>query len=211
MLRLSMFCLVCSLICGVLGADSSTVLPWPGALLVSVILFIFAVAALLSGTVGVGRTIAVLINTSRTLSHSIRSAGRDVLSLRHRQDFRMIQFTGLLLMVTMVTTADDKPTSPTAKIMEKKLELSQKILAAIVTEDFPGMSTSSDAMLELAKTQWIRNETPEYRAQLKDFWLVLDGLKSAAEDKNADGATLAYVQMTLTCVRCHKYLRTPVK
>lgn len=125
--------------------------------------------------------------------------------------FYTLAVIGLLLMVSVGATAEDKPASPTAKIMEQKLELSQAILAAIVKEDFAGMSTKADALLELAKTQWIRNETPEYRAQLKDFWLVLEGLKSAAEDKNADGATLAYVQMTLTCVRCHKYLRTPVK
>lgn len=125
--------------------------------------------------------------------------------------FYTLAVASLLLMVSVVTTAEDKPALSTAKIMDKKLKLSQSILAAIVKEDFAGMSTNADALLDLAKTQWIHNETPEYRAQLKDFWLVLEGLKSAAEDKNADGATLAYVQMTLTCVRCHKYLRTPVK
>lgn len=28
-----------------------------------------------------------------------------------------------------------------------------------------------------------------------------------AQEQNGDGATLAYVQMTLSCVKCHKYLR----
>lgn len=125
--------------------------------------------------------------------------------------FHILAGTGLFLLLAAATQADDKPIPNLAKIMDRKLELSQAILAAIVREDFAGLSTNSDALLELAKSQWIRNETPEYRAQLKDFWLVLEGLKSAAEDKNADGATLAYVQMTLTCVRCHKYLRNPVK
>lgn len=113
----------------------------------------------------------------------------------------------LCLLFLPIGTADDKPGSAAAKIMEKKLQYSQAILAAVAKEDFAGMSTNADGLLELAKAQWLQKETPEYRAQLKDFWLVLDGLKTAADEKNGDGATLAYLQMTLSCVRCHKYLR----
>lgn len=98
-----------------------------------------------------------------------------------------------------------------AKIMEKKLKFSKEILEAVVKEDFPEMSANAEGLLELAKTQWIENDTPEYRSQLKDFWIVLEGLKSSAKEKNGDGATLAYVQMTLSCVKCHKYLRKSAK
>jgi hypothetical protein len=28
-----------------------------------------------------------------------------------------------------------------------------------------------------------------------------------AKDKNLDGAALAYVQLTMSCVNCHKYVR----
>lgn len=119
--------------------------------------------------------------------------------------------TSLIPLFLMLARAEDKPDLPAGKLMEKKLHLSQAILGSIVTEDFSSMSANAGALLVLAKTQWLRDETPEYRAQLKDFWIVLEGLKSAADDKNADGATLAYVQMTLTCVNCHKYLKTPVK
>lgn len=124
---------------------------------------------------------------------------------------RLPAIIGISLLFLAVLGADDKPGSATAKLMERKLQLSQAILGAIATEDFSSLSTNADGLLVLAKKEWLRHETPEYRAQLKDFWIVLEGLKSAAEDKNSDGATLAYVQMTLSCVRCHKYLRTPVK
>ncbi len=117
----------------------------------------------------------------------------------------------LFLLIVSVGSAEDKADPATAKIMEQKLRLSQAILAGVVKEDYPAISTNADRLLELAKVQWIRNETPEYRVQLKDFWIVLEGVKSAAEDKSGDGVTLAYVQMTLTCVKCHKYLRSPLK
>lgn len=125
--------------------------------------------------------------------------------------FHRLSGTCLFLLFLAVAGAEDKSAPSTAKIMEKKLQLSQAILAAVVKEDFASMSANADGLLVLAKTEWIQDDSPEYRAQLKDFWLVLEGLKSAAEDKNGDGATLAYVQMTLSCVKCHKYLRTALK
>jgi hypothetical protein len=32
-------------------------------------------------------------------------------------------------------------------------------------------------------------------------------LVRAAEDKNLDGATLAYTQLAISCVQCHKIVR----
>lgn len=107
--------------------------------------------------------------------------------------------------------AEDRPDSARAKIMERKLQYSKEILGAVAVEDFSAMAINADGLLELAKTQWIESETPEYRSQLKDFWIVVEGFKTAAEEKNGDGAALAYVQMTLSCVKCHKYLRKSVK
>lgn len=93
-------------------------------------------------------------------------------------------------------------------LMERKLEHSQALLSALAREDFDALGTNADALLVLSEEEWISRDTPEYKAQLKDFWVVLEGIKTAADDENLDGATLSYVQMTLTCVRCHKYLRS---
>jgi hypothetical protein len=40
-----------------------------------------------------------------------------------------------------------------------------------------------------------------------DFRRSADSIVQAAKAKNLDGAALAYVDMTLTCVRCHKHVR----
>jgi hypothetical protein len=32
-----------------------------------------------------------------------------------------------------------------------------------------------------------------------------------AKDKNIDGATLAYLRLTMNCVNCHKYVRQAAK
>ncbi len=92
-------------------------------------------------------------------------------------------------------------------VMEQKLTHAQNILSAIAKEDYAKLSENAEGLRKLAEKQWIEKETPEYRAQLKDFWVVLEGIRASADDKDIDGATLAYMQMTLSCVRCHKYLR----
>lgn len=116
----------------------------------------------------------------------------------------------LTLAFLLAIQAEDRPNSARTKIMERKLQFSKEILAAVTVEDFSSMATNADGLLELAKTQWIEDETPEYRSQLKDFWIAVEGFKTAAEEKNGDGAALAYVQMTLSCIKCHKYLKKSV-
>lgn len=113
----------------------------------------------------------------------------------------------LASLVLAAVVAEDKLSVDTAKIMKKKLHLSHEVLSGVAQEDFQSISTNADELLKLAKFQWIKNETPEYRSQLKDFWLVIQELKTSADEKNSDGTTLAYIQMTLCCVKCHKYLR----
>jgi hypothetical protein len=46
-------------------------------------------------------------------------------------------------------------------------------------------------------------ETPEYLRHGKEFRRHAEALRQAAQTKNLDGATLAYVQLTLNCVNCH--------
>lgn len=122
----------------------------------------------------------------------------------------------MLTAAAAVWTWGDDPTSPpgdapVAAQMRRKLELSQALLRSLALEDYRLMADSSEELLKLARQQWRAQETPEYRAQLKDFWMVLEGMQTAAADRNLDGATLAYVQLTLCCVKCHKSLRRAVE
>jgi len=114
---------------------------------------------------------------------------------------------GLLLIVGIVAFSGSGFAEDRDKIMAQKLAASQSILAAITTEDFSMLEKNADALLDLAKQQWVESPTPDYRAHLKDFWITLEGISDKAKAKDIDGATLGYVQMTLSCVKCHKYLR----
>jgi hypothetical protein len=98
---------------------------------------------------------------------------------------------------------------PTTKpFMRAKLDHSQKMLEALAMEDFNGMAKESQALslLSLAAS-WQVLQTPEYAQQSLEFRRAADAVHNAAEKKNLDGAALAYVQMTMKCVNCHKYVR----
>lgn len=92
-------------------------------------------------------------------------------------------------------------------VMQKKLDHAQGILAALATEDFDAISKNAAALNDLGKRRWREKESADYRAQHKVFWFANQELIRLAEEKNIDGAALAYVQLTLSCVNCHKALR----
>ena len=45
------------------------------------------------------------------------------------------------------------------------------------------MAASAEELMDLTEEQWVVNETPEFRAHLKNFWVVLEGLKTSAESE----------------------------
>ncbi len=95
-----------------------------------------------------------------------------------------------------------------AAFMQLKLTHAQKVLEGIALEDFDEIAKHSQAMGLLAQDEnWRVYQTPEYREHSADFQRTAAKLTKAALDKNLDGAALAYLQLTMGCVNCHKYTR----
>ena len=93
--------------------------------------------------------------------------------------------------------------------MKKKLEFSQHILAGLATSDFDRISDAATSMNNLNQIEkWSRRTNAEaYRTQLRVFRFANEELVRQANRKNIDGAALAFSQLTLSCVNCHKVLR----
>jgi cytochrome c556 len=107
---------------------------------------------------------------------------------------------------------EDKPDADEnrdlAAFMRMQLNHSQKALEGLVTEDFKLMAHHSNQMALLVQDEnWMIVETPEYRHHSADFQMVANRLTEAARTENLDGATLAYVDLMMSCVNCHKYTR----
>ncbi len=92
--------------------------------------------------------------------------------------------------------------------MRQKVTASQNILADLTKADYEAIEKNAKSMIAVGYLEkWIRADTPEYQTMLRDFLHANKSLALAAREKNLDGATLAYLQLTLSCVNCHKVVR----
>jgi hypothetical protein len=93
-------------------------------------------------------------------------------------------------------------------LMQQKLERSQKVLEGIAVKDFDLIEKNADELILISKkAEWRVLQTPDYVLHSDDFRRNADAIVKAARAKNLDGAALAYVQLTMSCVNCHKHVR----
>ena len=94
------------------------------------------------------------------------------------------------------------------ELMQRKLQASQQVLAGIALNDFDKISKSAEDLLLISKaTDWKVVRTPAYELHSNEFRRNADTLVRMAREKNLDGAVLTYLDLTLNCVKCHKYVR----
>ncbi len=98
--------------------------------------------------------------------------------------------------------------------MRFKLHFAQGVLEGITTENFPLIATNALKLAQLARgPEWSVRATPDYERFTADYLRQADALARAAKRQNVDSATVAYFQLTVSCVNCHRHLRgvEPVK
>ena len=92
--------------------------------------------------------------------------------------------------------------------MQAKLTHSEKTLEGLAKGDFELIAKHSQAIsLLCVDEQWSVMKTPEYQERSNEFRRNVDAITNAARKKNLEAATLGYVNATLNCVSCHKYVR----
>jgi hypothetical protein len=95
-----------------------------------------------------------------------------------------------------------------ADLMRKKLAHSQKVLEGIALNNFDEIGRSAEELILISKAvEWKVINSPQYEVHSNGFRRAAETLIEKAKDKNLDGAALAYVDLTLSCVKCHKYVR----
>ena len=98
-----------------------------------------------------------------------------------------------------------------SEFMRRKLEFSKNVLEGLSLEQYPMIEKNAKALKVLSQAaEWevpmIPNAT-DYVALTSEFQRYTDDLVKAAKQGNIEGATLAYVKLTMNCVQCHKYVR----
>lgn len=113
-------------------------------------------------------------------------------------------------LATLMASAGwgDEPKRGRDFIMQQKLGNAQKVLEGIAVKDFNLIEKHAEELIILSKKgEWLILKTPEYTRHSDDFRRNVEAMIKASKDKNLDGAALAYVQTTMNCVNCHKYVR----
>ncbi len=118
---------------------------------------------------------------------------------------------GALALVGHGTAVD--PPKPVGKkpptVMQRKLAHGQKVLEGLAMSDFAKIGAEADELLGCARdASWRALKTPKYELYSNDFVRHLEEMKTAAANKNLDAATVAYIETTLTCVKCHQHVRS---
>lgn len=116
---------------------------------------------------------------------------------------------GLGLAGGIVVFAGEPAAGPSLRdIMRFKLHYAQGVLEGIATENFPLVATNSARLAQLARsTDWKARTTPDYERFTADFLRQTESLRKAAQNRNAEAAAVAYFQLTVSCVNCHRHLR----
>ncbi|MHC5539828.1 hypothetical protein ACYOEI_16540 [Singulisphaera rosea] len=102
----------------------------------------------------------------------------------------------------------DVPQDKSSIWMKHKLDASQKILEGMTRADYKQIEKNARSMKVMAYLEgYFRADMPGYKAQLHAFENANEAIVRAAQEKNLDGATIAYTQLTISCVSCHKLVR----
>ena len=106
------------------------------------------------------------------------------------------------------TLAPNDPKLTTREVMRSKLESSQKVLEGIATENFATITVNAQRLVVLSQVAgWQARQTPEYKQLTAEFRRQAESLVKSAKDGNAEAASLAWFQLTISCVNCHKHIR----
>jgi hypothetical protein len=95
--------------------------------------------------------------------------------------------------------------------MAKKLEYSKSILESLTKGDFAKLATDAELMQRLGKVEGFVRRNKDYQTQLHSFEVANQELVRNALRRNVEGATLAFNQLTTSCVACHSMLREGIE
>lgn len=122
--------------------------------------------------------------------------------------FKLLVALTVLVGAMLQSSASAQDGDKIGDFMRVKLIQSQKVLEGLVREDFDAIVKHSQEMSLLSQaTNWQVLQTPEYRERSTEFRRSVEALTEAGKKKNLEGAALAYVEVTMKCVTCHKYVR----
>lgn len=95
------------------------------------------------------------------------------------------------------------------QFMREKLKHSHDVLDGLCTEDLELVAKSAAKLVEMSQaSDWVVIQGPVYAQHSAEFREACTQMEKMAKDGNLDGASLAYLRVTMSCMSCHKFVRS---
>lgn len=104
----------------------------------------------------------------------------------------------------------DAPKKPAlAEFMRHKLDHSNDIMEGLLIEDSKMITKAAEKLKKMSDAEeWRVSNDMMYRNHSEDFRRAVDKLIVAAKGTSIDRAALASFDVTLSCIDCHRYVRS---
>ena len=98
--------------------------------------------------------------------------------------------------------------SPLSGFMHAKLDASNRILEGLVIDDMRKVKSGADELLQMSDAeQWRASNDMLYLQHSRTFRESVTALREKAGRGSIDGVALAWMDVTLNCIRCHEWVR----
>jgi len=107
-------------------------------------------------------------------------------------------------------TDDESKEKPAlAVFMRQKMEASHDIMEGLLMEDGKLINKAAIKLKDMSDTEhWRVSNDIMYRNHSDDFRRSVDKLIVASKGSSIDRAALSWFDVTLSCIDCHRYVRT---
>ncbi|MBI1312579.1 hypothetical protein GC176_14900 [bacterium] len=111
---------------------------------------------------------------------------------------------------TLKVPSETKKNSPLKEFMQQKLVASNQVLEGLLTEDYKLIEKGGRKFREMGNAEkWRVSNDMMYRTHSEDFQRNVDKLiESASKSESLDRIALAWFDTTLSCIDCHRWVRT---
>ena len=115
---------------------------------------------------------------------------------------------GIVLLSLAFGTSGSAQLPRLDDLMQEKLEHAQGLLGAMILNDLREVERLADELVQVSDaSQWSPSQEPEYLRRARDFRASTAAIAEQARAGYSDGVALAYMEVTLSCIQCHRFLR----
>ncbi|MCA9084742.1 MAG: hypothetical protein KDA81_11830 [Planctomycetaceae bacterium] len=106
---------------------------------------------------------------------------------------------------------EDEGEGPLSKFMMQKLGMSNKILKGLMTDDLHLVEQNADKLLKMShEEKWRASNDMMYLQHSTQFRNACEDLRNKAAKGTMDGTALAWINVTMSCIQCHDWVRNIV-